>query len=236
MDGRLFAGIRLRARRPRSRGDSRPHKSWHEGREPRKGGFGALCEGVAVAGRLFAGIRMRARRPRSRGDSRPHKAWHEGREPRKGGFGALCEGVAVDGRLFAGIRLRARRPRSRGDSRPHKSWHEGREPRKGGFGALCEGVAVDGRLFAGIRMRARRPRSRGDSQVVLPGSSRGIVSLFPTLSPGPTGSARCFAAGPGRWRGRSSEILVRSTCWRRPRRAPAGRRACRRPGTPPGSA
>ena len=38
------------------------------GREPRKGGFGAPCRGVAVDGRLFAGIRMRAGRPRSRVD------------------------------------------------------------------------------------------------------------------------------------------------------------------------
>ena len=35
---------------------SRPHKDWHEGREPRKGGFGAPCKGVALDGRLFAGI------------------------------------------------------------------------------------------------------------------------------------------------------------------------------------
>ena len=44
---------------------SRPHKAWHnrgyllhfDRREPRKGEFGALCKGVAVAGRLFAGRR-----------------------------------------------------------------------------------------------------------------------------------------------------------------------------------
>ena len=53
---------------------SRPHKAWHnrgylrhfDGREPRKGGFGALYKGVAVAGRLFAGRRCGrdARAPR----------------------------------------------------------------------------------------------------------------------------------------------------------------------------
>ena len=50
---------------------SRPHKTWHDGREPRKGGFGAPCKGVALDGRLFAGIRMRAGRPRSRVDDQP---------------------------------------------------------------------------------------------------------------------------------------------------------------------
>ena len=50
----------------RERGASRPHETWHNGREPRVGEFGALCKGVAVDGRLFAGIRMRAGRPRSR--------------------------------------------------------------------------------------------------------------------------------------------------------------------------
>ena len=35
---------------------SRPHKAWHDGRAPRKGGFGAPCKGVALDGRLFAGI------------------------------------------------------------------------------------------------------------------------------------------------------------------------------------
>ena len=58
---------------------SRPHKPRHDGRDPRKGGFGAPCKGVAVDGRLFAGIRcgrdarapggqrnrVRAGRPRS---------------------------------------------------------------------------------------------------------------------------------------------------------------------------
>ena len=45
---------------------SRPHKTRHDGRDPRKGGFGALCKGVAVDGRLFAGIRCGrdARAPR----------------------------------------------------------------------------------------------------------------------------------------------------------------------------
>ena len=70
VDWRLFGWetkVR-RAIRPRPGGISGPHgNAWHDGREPRKGGFGALCEGVAVDGRLFAGIRMRARRPRSRG-------------------------------------------------------------------------------------------------------------------------------------------------------------------------
>ena len=51
---------------------SRPHKAWHDGREPRKGGFGAPCKGVALDGRLFAGIRMRAGRPRSRVDCPPN--------------------------------------------------------------------------------------------------------------------------------------------------------------------
>ena len=50
---------------------SRPHKPRHDGREPRKGRFGALCKGVAVDGRLFAGIRMRAGRPRSQVDVQP---------------------------------------------------------------------------------------------------------------------------------------------------------------------
>ena len=48
---------------------SRPHKARarpNDGRDPRKGGFGAPCKGVALDGRLFAGIRMRAGRPRSR--------------------------------------------------------------------------------------------------------------------------------------------------------------------------
>ena len=53
---------------------SRPHKPRHDGRDPRKGGFGAPCKGVAVDGRLFAGIECGrdaraprwARRPRSR--------------------------------------------------------------------------------------------------------------------------------------------------------------------------
>ena len=45
---------------------SRPHKPRHDGRDPRKGGFGAPCKGVAVDGRLFAGIRCGrdARAPR----------------------------------------------------------------------------------------------------------------------------------------------------------------------------
>ena len=163
-------------------------------------GFGAICEGVAVDGRLFAGIRLRARRPRSQG------------------VGAICERVVADGRPFAGIRLRAGRPRSQG------GWCD------------LRGVVADGRPFAGIRLRAGRPRSQGGSQVVLTESADGTGLPFPTASPGPTGSARCFAAWPGRWRGRSSEIPVRSTCWRRPRRAPAGRRVCPRPGTLPGSA
>ena len=36
---------------------SRPHKTWHDRRDPRNGGFDALCKRVAVVGRLFAGIR-----------------------------------------------------------------------------------------------------------------------------------------------------------------------------------
>ena len=95
----------------------------------------------------------------------------------------------------------------------------------GGTPALPGGCGRDARAPGG--MRAGRPRSRGDEGFRLP---------FPTPSPGPTGSGRCFAAWPGRWRGRSSAFPARSTCWRRPRRAPAGRRACPRPGTPPGFA
>ena len=57
--------LRLVKKDPPGARASRPHKPRHDGREPRKGGFGAPCKGVALDGRLFAGIRMRAGRPRS---------------------------------------------------------------------------------------------------------------------------------------------------------------------------
>ena len=58
--------IRLVKKPPLGARASRPHKAWHDGREPRKGRFGALYRGVAVDGRLFAGIRCGrdARAPR----------------------------------------------------------------------------------------------------------------------------------------------------------------------------
>ena len=64
--------LRLVKKDPPGARASRPHKTWHEGRDPRKGGFGAPCKGVALDGRLFAGIRMRAGRPRSRVDAPPN--------------------------------------------------------------------------------------------------------------------------------------------------------------------
>ena len=49
--------LRLVKKDPPGARASRPHKPRHDGRAPRKGGFGALCKGVALDGRLFAGIR-----------------------------------------------------------------------------------------------------------------------------------------------------------------------------------
>ena len=46
---------------------SRPHHKWHDGTDPRKGRFGAPCEGVALVGRPFARKRLRARPTRERG-------------------------------------------------------------------------------------------------------------------------------------------------------------------------
>ena len=48
---------RERGRPARTKTHPGARASRHDGREPRKGGFGAPCKGVALDGRLFAGIR-----------------------------------------------------------------------------------------------------------------------------------------------------------------------------------
>ena len=77
---------------------SRPHKPRHDGRDPRKGGFGAPCKGVAVDGRLFAGIRCGrdARAPR----------WAEGIGCGRDGRAPGWAGRAVEAAPYRFVALR----------------------------------------------------------------------------------------------------------------------------------
>ncbi len=116
LDRRLVAGIRMRARRPRSRGGivhtlNREH-GLHRARESGKAPYASLkyhspLEGESARqGRSPPSSRRGANaafrkceralgrwcRAPARG-SRPHKTRHDGRGSRKGGFGARCKGV-----------------------------------------------------------------------------------------------------------------------------------------------
>ena len=173
---------------------SRPHKTWHDRREPRKGGFDALCKRVAVVGRLFAGIRCGrdARAPggmsfRTQTGARRNTSDFDTSQPPANSSSAGTDStpseqvdlMAVSAMSLADAQTLAEKdhPGARA-SRPHKTWHDRRDPRSGGLGALCKRVAVVGRLFAGIRCGrdARAPGGMSDQgRRSWPSYSSGLV-------------------------------------------------------------